>query len=142
MQKVMALSRLTELFPEVVSSPVRTIVNEPGWLYAQTCDTWWRGAEHLDPVSILLVYRSPLVKDTGKMYRPISNMILAANRFELFGKGSREDLNWMGERGEFMVAKMTQADSFPHPRRLSVEEVQERIMTAVGNVLKEKMATA
>ncbi|QJD50279.1 hypothetical protein SEA_IWOKEUPLIKEDIS_76 [Mycobacterium phage Iwokeuplikedis] len=138
----MALTRLTELFPEVVSSPVRTIVNEPGWLYAQTCDTWWRGSEHLAPVSILLVYRSPLVKETGKMYRPISNMILAANRCELIGSGSKEDLHWMGDRGEFMVAKMTQADSFPHPRRLSVEEVRTRIMTAVGEVLKEKMATA
>ncbi|AWH13592.1 hypothetical protein SEA_AGAPE74_76 [Mycobacterium phage Agape74] len=116
-------------------------MDEPGWLYAQTCDTWWLGAEHLAPVSILLVYRSPLVNDTGKMYRPISNMILAANRFEVYGRGSREEPNWMGERGEFMVAKMTQADAFPvDPRSLTVEDVRNRIMTAVGDLLKEKVA--
>ncbi|ASJ79759.1 hypothetical protein KIY83_gp73 [Mycobacterium phage Fameo] len=139
----MALKQLVNLFPEVVHGPVRTIVDEPGWLYAQTCDTWWKGWEHLDPVSILLVYRSPLVTDTGKMYRPVSNLILAANRFEVYGRGSREDLNWMGERGEFLVAKMTQADAFPvDPRTVTVEEVRSRIMTAVGDLLNKTMAVA
>ncbi|ASZ75414.1 hypothetical protein PBI_JOSHKAYV_75 [Mycobacterium phage JoshKayV] len=138
----MALTRLVNLFPEVVHTPVQTIVDEPGWLYAQTCNTWWKGWEHLDPVSILLVYRSPLVKDTGKMYRPVSNLILAANRFEVYGRGSREEPNWMGERGEFMVAKMTQADAFPvDPRTVTVETVRDRIMTYVGDLLKEKLAT-
>ncbi|ATN87074.1 hypothetical protein KIY79_gp76 [Mycobacterium phage Anselm] len=137
----MALKQLVNLFPEVVHGPVRTIVDEPGWLFAQTCDTWWKGWEHLDPVSILLVYRSPLVTDTGKMYRPVSNLILEANRFEVYGRGSREDLCWMGERGEFMVAKMTQADAFPvDPRTVTVEEVRGRIMAAVGDLLNETMA--
>ncbi|QLF82820.1 hypothetical protein KIY84_gp75 [Mycobacterium phage Georgie2] len=137
----MALTQLVNLFPEVVHGPVQTIVDEPGWLFAQTCDTWWKGSEHLDPVSILLVYRSPLVKDTGKMYRPVSNLILAANRFEVYGRGTREDPNWLGERGEFMVAKMTQADAFPvDPRTLTVEEVRSRIMTAVGDLLTKTMA--
>ncbi|QXO13351.1 hypothetical protein SEA_TROOPER_74 [Mycobacterium phage Trooper] len=139
----MALKQLVNLFPEVVHGPVRTIVDEPGWLYAQTCDTWWKGWEHLDPVSILLVYRSPLVTDTGKMYRPVSNLILEANRFEVYGRGSREDHHWMGERGEFMVAKMTQADAFPvDPRTVTVEEVRSRIMAAVGDLLNKTMAVA
>ncbi|WXX09780.1 hypothetical protein [Mycobacterium phage MS619] len=139
----MALTQLVDLFPEVVHTPVRTIVDEPGWLYAQVCDTWWKGSEHLDPVSVLLVYRSPLIKDTGKMYRPVSNLILAANRFEVYGRGSRKEPNWMGERGEFLVAKMTQADAFPvAPRTLTVEEVRDRIMSAVSGLLDEKMAVA
>ncbi|AMW64151.1 hypothetical protein SEA_EVILGENIUS_74 [Mycobacterium phage EvilGenius] len=137
----MALTRLVNLFPEVVHTPVRTIVDEPGWLYAQTCETWWKGSEHLDPVSILLVYRSPLVTDTGKMYRPVSNLILAANRFDAYGRGSREDPGWMGERGEFLVARMTQADAFPvEPRTVTEEEVRNRIMAVVGDLLKEKVA--
>ncbi|ASR86525.1 hypothetical protein SEA_CHANGELING_73 [Mycobacterium phage Changeling] len=109
----MALSRITALFPEVVSNPVETIVLEPLWLYAQKCEVWWRGFEHLDPVTVLMTYRSPLVKDTSKMYRPISKMILESKRFEVITAGSQVDSTWWGEAGEFMVARMTQASEFP-----------------------------
>ncbi|AYD87099.1 hypothetical protein SEA_NICOLETERA_72 [Mycobacterium phage NicoleTera] len=108
----MSLSHIATLFPEVVHTPVETIAYEPNWIYAQKCETWWRGSEDLDPVTVLLVYRSPLVKETGKMYRPVSELILPANKFEIIAEGSQANPSWWGERAEFMAARMTQASRF------------------------------
>ncbi|AHG24296.1 hypothetical protein KIY80_gp72 [Mycobacterium phage Benvolio] len=130
----MALSHIATLFPEVVHTPVETLVNDPEFIYAQRCETWWRGKEHLAPVTVLLVYRSPLVKDTGKFYRPISKMILESNRFEVIGSGSRVDKNYWGNRGDFMVAKMTQASEFPGGP-LDNDEMQRILSVATAEAL-------
>ncbi|QGJ90971.1 hypothetical protein SEA_BIANCATRI92_73 [Mycobacterium phage BiancaTri92] len=136
----MALTRIASLFPEVVHTPVETIANEPGWIYAQKCEAWWKGQEHLDPTTILLVYRSPLVKDTGKMFRPISKLILAANRFEVIGSGIREDEHWMGEHGKFLVARMTQASELP-VGPLDMAQVYKTISIAADEILGQVMAS-
>ncbi|AMS01062.1 hypothetical protein SEA_ARCHERNM_68 [Mycobacterium phage ArcherNM] len=137
----MALSRITALFPEVVSNPVETIVLEPLWLYAQKCEVWWQGLEHLDPVTILLTYRSPLVKDTSKMYRPVSKLILESKRFEVISAGSQVDSTWWGEKGEFMVARMTQASEFPGGP-LDMTQVRDTINQNASAALSQVLAAA
>uniref|UniRef100_A0AAU8GR15 Tail terminator n=1 Tax=Mycobacterium phage BabyBack TaxID=3158877 RepID=A0AAU8GR15_9CAUD len=135
----MALTRIAALFPEVVTSPVQTIGDEPGWLFAQTCETWWKGAEDVDPVTILLVYRSPLVTDTSRLYGPIADMHLSFNRCEIIGSGERFDPHMMGERGQFMVARMTHADRF-QPGPLDMDQAREIICRAASAVLPQVLA--
>ncbi|AMS00972.1 hypothetical protein SEA_LOSER_76 [Mycobacterium phage Loser] len=130
----MALSRITAVLPEVVSTPVETIACESNWLYAQKCEAWWRGFEHLDPVTVLLVYRSPLVKCTSKMYRPVSNLILAAKRFDVLCSGTHHNPDWWGETGQFTVARLTQADAFPEG---PIDEIRQVLAEATGMALKE-----
>ncbi|AGS82755.1 hypothetical protein ANNAL29_74 [Mycobacterium phage AnnaL29] len=135
----MALSRITAVLPEVVSTPPETIACEPNWLYAQKCEVWWRGSEYLDPVTVLLTYRSPLVKCTSKMYRPVSNLILAANKFDVLCSGDHPNPDWWGERGEFMVARLTQADAFPEG---PIDEIRQALAEATGMALKEVLQHA
>ncbi|ADB93766.1 hypothetical protein REDROCK_73 [Mycobacterium phage RedRock] len=135
----MALSRITAVLPEVVSTPPETIAAEPNWLYAQKCEVWWRGSEHLDPVTVLLTYRSPLVKCTSKMYRPISKLILAANRFDVLCSGTHPNPDWWGETGQFMVARLTHADAFPEG---PIEEIRAELAKATNTALKEVLQNA
>ncbi|ASR86172.1 hypothetical protein SEA_BOBSWAGET_67 [Mycobacterium phage BobSwaget] len=138
----MALTRIATYFPEVVHDPVITHVDEPGWLYAQSCETWWKGSLDEEPVTALLVYRSPLVTDTSRLYAPISEKLLDAKRIEVIGSGSRFDPNMMGERGEFLVARMThQADDFP-PGPLDMDEVRNILQVAVSTALNQVMVAA
>ncbi|BBC43896.1 hypothetical protein [Mycobacterium phage GS4E] len=130
----MALSHIATVFPEVVHTPVETLVNDPEFMYAQRCETWWQGQEHLDPVTVLLVYRSPLVKDTGKFYRPISKMILEAGKFEVIGSGSHCNPKYWGNCGEFMVARLTQEDAFPGGP-LEMDEVRKIMSQAAAEAL-------
>ncbi|QTF81496.1 hypothetical protein SEA_TARSUSIV_72 [Mycobacterium phage TarsusIV] len=136
----MALTRLARLFPEVVHSPVTQVEDEPGWLYAQSCETWWKGSEHLAPVTVLLVYRSALVDDTCRLYRPVSDLICGANKLEIIGKGTQFDPNMMGESGEFLFARMTQEDQFAEGP-LDMSEVRSICADRVGSLLTGRMAS-
>ncbi|QFP95553.1 hypothetical protein SEA_GAUGELDP_70 [Mycobacterium phage GaugeLDP] len=136
----MALTRIAALFPEVVTADIKTIEDQPGWLYAQTCKTWWKRSLDVDPVTILLVYRSPLVTETSRLYRPIAEQILAANRVEVIGTGSHFNPEFMGERGEFMIARTTQAEAFP-PGPLDMAEARAVVARAASAVLPQVMAT-
>lgn len=114
------------------------MVNDPEFMYAQRCETWWQGQEHLDPVTVLLVYRSPLVKDTGKFYRPISKLILEAGKFEVIGSGSHCNPNYWGNCGDFMVARLTQASEFPKgplDRNQILQTMSQAAAEALGKVL-------
>ncbi|AFV51204.1 hypothetical protein ST20ES_76 [Mycobacterium phage 20ES] len=135
----MALSHIATLFPEVVHTPVQTMVNDPEFMYAQRCETWWKGQEHLDPVTVLLVYRSPLVKDTGKFYRPVAKMICESNQFEVIGSGSHCNPKYWGNRGEFMVARLTQQDAFPGGP-LDKGEIQRIMSEAAAEALGKVFA--
>lgn len=139
----MALTHIAKLFPEVIRSDVTTIVDIPGWLYAQSCETWWTGSLDADPVTVLLVYRSPLVKATKTIYRPVTDMILAANRFEVIGDGSRMDENMIhGDKGaRFLVARMTQADAFPKGP-LDMDDVRQIMTVAAADALGRVLALA
>lgn len=136
----MALSRITALFPDVDRSPVTTVEDEPGWLYAQTCEAWWRGSPD-QKVGLVLVYRSPLVTDTSRLYRPIADKLLAANKIEVVASGTQFDEKMMGEKGMWFYARTTQADALPEPR-LPKTEIQETIAKAMSCVLGEVLATA
>ncbi|QNJ57022.1 hypothetical protein SEA_DELORIS_74 [Mycobacterium phage Deloris] len=137
----MALSHIATLFPEVVHTPVQTIVNDPEFMYAQRCETWWEGGLEEVPVTVLLVYRSPLVKDTGKFYRPISKMILEANQFEVIGSGSHVNPKYWGNRGEFMVARLTQASEFPWGP-LNADQIRKIMSHAAAEALGKVLAAA
>ncbi|AIW02966.1 hypothetical protein KIY87_gp29 [Mycobacterium phage Malec] len=135
----MALTRIAAYFPEVVHSDPVTLVDEPGWLYAQTAETWWKGSLDADPVTVLLVYRSPLVTDTCRLYRPVADAICGMKTVEVIGQGVRPNKAWMGDRGEFLVARMTQNDAFP-PGPLDMNEVRKIMVEAVGEAVCRALA--
>ncbi|AGR46490.1 hypothetical protein ODIN_76 [Mycobacterium phage Odin] len=139
----MPLRRITRLFPEAVHTATTTLVDRPGWLLAQRCEGWWRDDLDTEPVSVLFVYRSPLVTPHKRIFRPVSELILAANRFEVLANGTRQDRNMMhGDKGaEFLLARMTQADEFPQsPLDLGV--IKDMIAEAIEGALTQKMEVA
>ncbi|QGJ89776.1 hypothetical protein SEA_SUPERCHUNK_77 [Mycobacterium phage Superchunk] len=139
----MPLKRIARLFPEVVHTATTTLVDRPGWLLAQRCEAWWRDDLEADPVSVLFVYRSPLVTQHKRMYRPVSELILAANRFEVLANGTRQDSKMMhGDKGaEFLLARMTQANEFP-PGPLDFGSLKDMIAEAIEGALTQKMEVA
>ncbi|AHJ86436.1 hypothetical protein 40AC_73 [Mycobacterium phage 40AC] len=139
----MPLTHVARLFPEIVHTEPKVLVHERGWLYAQTCQTWWADSPEADPVDILLVYKSPRVKATRAMYKPVADMLLGANRLEVIGQGKRFDTNMIhGDKGaDYLVTRMTQANEFPGGG-LDMDLVREKISAAVHDVLGVALAAA
>ncbi|ABE67398.1 hypothetical protein PBI_CHE12_79 [Mycobacterium phage Che12] len=139
----MPLKRIASCFPEVVHTPPVTIVDRQGWLMAQRCDAWWRDELDEDPVTLLLVYRSPLVTPHKRMYKPVADLILAANRFEVISQGTRHDDNMIhGDKGaEYFYARMTDAAEFPKGP-YDLREVIDVIDEAVHGALSQTMEVA
>ncbi|AVP41920.1 hypothetical protein SEA_JSQUARED_78 [Mycobacterium phage Jsquared] len=135
----MPLTRLAKLFADnLVHTSPQVIADHPGWLFAQRCETWWQGHLDEDPVSVLLVYRSPRVKDTSRLYRPVSNLILGANKVEYIAQGTRFDPTMIHcDKGtEWTVLRMTQADQFPKDP-IDMSEVGKLLSVAVDGALND-----
>ncbi|ATW60207.1 hypothetical protein SEA_PH8S_79 [Mycobacterium phage Ph8s] len=139
----MPLNRIARHFPEVVHTAPETIVDRPGWLMAQRCNAWWRDQLDAEPVTLLLVYRSPLVTPHKRMYRPVAEAILAANKFQVLSQGTRRDDNMIhGDKGaEFFYARMTNADEFPNDP-FDVGSVADVLAEAVDGALSQAMEVA
>ncbi|ARQ94603.1 hypothetical protein SEA_JOURNEY13_64 [Mycobacterium phage Journey13] len=139
----MLLTHIVKNFPEIVHSDPEVVSYRPGWLFAQKCEAWWIGDPEADPVSVMLIYRSPRVKDASRIYRPVADLILSANKVEFIAKGRRRedpDLMVHGDRGcEYIVARMTQADEFPGGP-LNMKEVRTMIDAAVEGALSNSLA--
>ncbi|ASZ75239.1 hypothetical protein PBI_MISSWHITE_73 [Mycobacterium phage MissWhite] len=125
---------------DAVFGPVSPLIHRPGWLFAQTCQSWW--ADRMDelPVCNLLVYKSPLVTCHKQMYQPIKDLILGANRFEVVAQGTRIDDNMIhGDKGaEWFFARMTDADDFP-AGPVDMGDVRKMISTAVDGALTDSI---
>ncbi|QFG04647.1 hypothetical protein PBI_KEZIACHARLES14_73 [Mycobacterium phage Keziacharles14] len=131
----MPLTRLHEMFENIAHTTPEVLVDDPGWLFAQRCESRWCGAGFdTDPVTALLVYRSTMVKDTSEMYAPVAEILLGAARVELLGQGFIEDSQMMKGRGEWMVLRTTHMPSFPEGP-VSYEELVEVITAATEAAL-------
>ena len=77
--------------------------------------------------TFLVVYRSPLVTDTSAMYKPVADIILAADHVEVIRSGVHEDASMMHGRGETLFVRLYEAGANP-PYSLS----------EIRSMLKEK----
>lgn len=129
----MPLARLHKAYAEVTQyTEPEVLVSDPGWLFAQKCEArWLLDGAYTDPVTLLLVYRSVMVRDSSRMYAPVADHILKARRVEVFSRGFLEDLGMMRGRGEYFVARMTDQPEFPKAR-ISTESEWEEVASAVG----------
>lgn len=70
------------------------VVSQPGWLEVWRCDCW------------LIVYRSPLVRDTDPMYQPVAEVLIGSGGYKIAYTDVRDDENMMFGRGEFALIKL------------------------------------
>ncbi|QFG11589.1 hypothetical protein PBI_BOGOSYJAY_76 [Mycobacterium phage BogosyJay] len=131
----MPLTRLHAMFECISHDTPEVLVDDPGWLFAQRCESrWCGGGFDTDPVTAVLVYRSTMVKDTSEMYAPVAEILLGAARVELLGRGTIEDSQMMKGRGEWMVLRTTHMPSFPEGP-YSLELIRETIQAATEAAL-------
>lgn len=131
----MPLTRLGLMFDEVANSVPETVINDPGWIFAQRCESRWVTGEDTTPVTALLVYRSTMVKDTSEMYAPVREMLCGARKMEVLAQGYLEDEQMMKGKGEYLVARLTHEEAFPQgPFNLDTLRtlVESRIASALG----------
>ncbi|QBP30551.1 hypothetical protein SEA_CHARM_70 [Mycobacterium phage Charm] len=131
----MPLTRLHMMFDQIAHDTPEVLVDDPGWLFAQRCESRWSGVGFdTEPVTALLVYRSVMVKDTSEMYEPVAEMLLGAAKVELLGQGFIEDRQMMRGRGEWLVIRTTNMDAFPEGP-YSLEQLRETITAATEAAL-------
>ncbi|ASR86714.1 hypothetical protein SEA_ET2BRUTUS_76 [Mycobacterium phage Et2Brutus] len=103
----MPLVRLSRMFPDVETAAQELIVSKPGWLFAWRQKAWLRGiGDPNDASTTLLVYKSPLVTETKRMYRPILEEIMAAEHMDVMGQGVIQDEDMMHGQGEFVLYRL------------------------------------
>ncbi|QZD98730.1 hypothetical protein SEA_LOOPER_82 [Gordonia phage Looper] len=90
---------------EVLDLP-SVLVHKQHWLFAQSCTV---ESCSQDSVEILLVYRSPLVKDTGKLYAPVADRILRAEAKTSLFHGVLEAEKMMHGKAEAAVYLLSKA---------------------------------
>ncbi|AMO43944.1 hypothetical protein PBI_MYXUS_76 [Mycobacterium phage Myxus] len=130
------LTRLGLMFDEVANSAPETVINDPGWIFAQRCESRWVTGEDSTPVTALLVYRSTMVKDTSEMYAPVREMLCGARKMEVLAQGYLADDQMMKGKGEYLVARLTHEEAFPQgPYNLDTLRtlVESRIASALGS---------
>ena len=106
------MKSLNDYIPGMEQSKQVTLVNRPGFLEAWSCEGWLPGEQHRS-ATFLVVYRSPLVKDTTAMYRPVLEKILAAHRVEVIRAGVYKDPAVMMGRGEILFIRLSDEGSDP-----------------------------
>ncbi|QBJ01158.1 hypothetical protein PBI_ARISSANAE_73 [Mycobacterium phage Arissanae] len=131
----MPLTKLGKMFEEVVNSTPETVIHDPGWIFAQRCESRWitEGSDQT-PVDCLLVYKSVMVRDSWDMYAPIREIICGARCMEVLGQGFVDDPEMMRGVGEFMVLRLTHEESFPEGP-LTTEQLKNMISAAAAKAL-------
>lgn len=129
----MPLTLLAKLFAEVDHTEPEVVVDEPTLLFAQKCESWWRTGDG-ERVTVLLVYRSTMVKDTKLIYRPVADLLLDHKNLDVLARGTIEDPEMVYGRGEYIVTRMTNADEWPEGVA-SLGEIRAIIDAAMSHVL-------
>lgn len=97
---------LLELMRSWLNTSQRTqVAHEPCWLNA------WTSQSPTGTSTVLVVVRSVLVKDTSPMYRPVLDLILAAERVELIHTDVLDDDEWMFGKAERIGLRLSDADT-------------------------------
>ncbi|UJD20911.1 hypothetical protein SEA_ZIMMER_73 [Mycobacterium phage Zimmer] len=118
------LKTLVEVFEDCSHSTPRMVTFRPGWLWASKCETWMNDSPD-QKVTILAVYRSPLVTCTSKMFQPVAGLIIGAPHMDTLAEGVREfDPRMMGHRAEYFVLRLKSADYVESPSCPPLEEIQ------------------
>ncbi|BBX09465.1 hypothetical protein [Mycolicibacterium aichiense] len=81
-------------------------------------------------VTLLLVYRSSLVRSTKPIYQPVQDLILGADCMDVLGEGEFEDETMMNNRGLFSVFRLYSA-SVVDPAPWSLPCLQTIIKTHI-----------
>ncbi|QBJ04877.1 hypothetical protein SEA_ELEPHANTOON_76 [Mycobacterium phage Elephantoon] len=131
----MPLTRLHQMFDQIAHDTPQVLVNDPGWLFAQRCESRWSGIGYeTDPVTSLLVYRSVMVRDSWDMYAPVAEILLGAARVEVLGQGFIEDDQMMRGKGEWLVLRTTNMPSFPEGP-YTLEQIRATIQSSAAAAL-------
>lgn len=131
----MPLTRLVVDLPDINHSQPEVMVNRPGFLFVQMCDTWVGPEKDADNTATLVaVYRSPLVKPTSRAYRPVADMLLNAEVLEqLVEEQDLEDPHMMHGSGKLSIYRLS---TKARATQYMVEEVQEA-MYVTHRIFKE-----
>lgn len=119
----MPLTHLVEALPGLQHSEIKEVVHRPGWLLAQSCSLWHgEPKSDTDIAELLLVYRSPLVTDTKKMYAPVLDRILRAEVLDVLFATELEDEAMMHGTGELTIFRFSKPG---RNARYTVEQMRD-----------------
>lgn len=127
----MPLARLIQAFTGCSYTTPTVFADRPGWLWASKSDVWMDD----DPsqiATVSLVYRSPLVKDTKPLYRPVADLLLKADRVDLLAEGELEDEHMIHGRGLWFVSRLTPFDFVESPTCPSLSTIRQITQAAAA----------
>ncbi|AOZ61312.1 hypothetical protein SEA_DARTHPHADER_72 [Mycobacterium phage DarthPhader] len=122
------LTPLGSLFPGTTQYEPVTITAEEALLYVQAC-LW--GDDHLpeaDPVLIVGIYKSPLVRGTDTLFQDAAEILLSGEAQDLIYEKEFEDDDMIGGRGVFQIMRLCAADNpirVAHPREYVTEVIND-----------------
>ncbi|QBJ00258.1 hypothetical protein SEA_PHARAOH_70 [Mycobacterium phage Pharaoh] len=95
----MPLTLIGDMLPGVIFSTPEVVADKPGWLRADRC-RFWNAEDPTQAGQMLLICRSPLVKQTSRMYDPVRQVILdaAEHHIDVLAEGSEENPLFMHGR--------------------------------------------
>ncbi|WKW87287.1 hypothetical protein SEA_CHARGERPOWER_72 [Mycobacterium phage Chargerpower] len=116
----MPLAKIGRLFPDLAHSEPEVIVHEQGFLWAQKCDVWFHDRPE-DPCTILLVYKSIQVRDTGRLYQPVAQTILEAEAQDVIFETIHENEEMLRGKAQVTMMRLSAAN---HERWFTRERVE------------------
>ncbi|AXH46808.1 hypothetical protein SEA_ACOLYTE_65 [Mycobacterium phage Acolyte] len=134
----MPLSTLHTLFEDVQMSAPELVVNKPGWMFAQQVKVWeFPDDPNIPPALGLLVCRSPLVKDTHRMYRPVADLILRAGRCDILDERTIPDKNTMHGQLDCMMFRLAYSDAYG---TYDLPEIRARMQRGIDRYVDERVS--
>lgn len=106
------LTELSSFLPGLEQTEITTVVDEPCWLTAWTCEVWPSG-DRSRVSAYLMVYRSVLVKDTSSMYEPVADLLLGAERAEVLRTADCDDESMMFGQSEALLIRLSRHGANP-----------------------------
>lgn len=116
---------LGDYFPGLVQSDQRTLVSKPGWLEAWCCEGWFAGDER-QKATFLVSYRSPLVSETSRLFKPVADLMLGADHVEVIRAGRHEDSKMMHGFGETLFVRLYASGITPPYSLGEIRSILER----------------
>lgn len=129
----MPLSHLKNMFEGVRFSDPEVVAYRPGFLFAQRISVWER--DDIPPVTALLVARSPLVKDTKKIYRPVSDLILGSKMVDVLDSRRIVDSATVFGHADCMVLRLA---DHPPLGPYSIEDIKTTIKRGIDRYLEDR----
>ncbi|QBP31090.1 hypothetical protein SEA_REFUGE_72 [Mycobacterium phage Refuge] len=129
------LTPLGPLFPGTTQYEPVTITSEESLLYTQKCLWGDDSLPEADPVTIVGIYKSPLVRCTDTLFQDTAAILLAGDAQDLIYEKVFDDDDMIHGRGVFQIVRLCDRDSpirAAHPR--------ERVTEVIDNLYQESAA--